>query len=74
MEILDQVLKWIVAPIVAFVWLIYREQAGHSTELAVLKAEAMASKEAHYREILQMQNNFASVFAKLDNIEKALRK
>lgn len=74
MEVLDAVMKWIVAPVAAFVWLLYRTQQIHATDLAVLKAEAAANKQAHDREFKQLQDNFKAVFAKLDDIEKALRK
>jgi len=46
----------------------------HSTDIAVLKAQAAANKEAHDREFKQLQDSFKAVFAKLDDIEKALRK
>lgn len=74
MEVLDAVMKWIVAPVIAFVWLLYRTQQNHATDLAVLKAEAAANKQAHDREFKQLQDNFKAVFAKLDDIERALRK
>lgn len=74
MDVIDVVMKWIVAPVAAFVWLLYRTQQTHATDLAVLKAEAMANKQAHDREFKQLQDNFKAVFAKLDDIERALRK
>jgi hypothetical protein len=74
MEVLEAVMKWIVAPIAAFVFMQYRTQQEHSTDIAVLKAEAQANKQAHDREFKQLQDNFKAVFTKLDNIEQALRK
>ena len=74
MEVLEAVMKWIVAPIAAFVFLQYRTQQIHATDIAVLKAEASANKLAHDREFKNMQDNFKAVFAKLDTIEMALRK
>ena len=74
MDVLDAVMKWIIAPVAAFVWLLYRTQQTHATDLAVLKAEATANKQAHDREFKQLQDNFKAVFAKLDDIERALRK
>jgi hypothetical protein len=74
MEVLEGVMKWIVAPIAAFVFMQYRTQQEHSTDIAVLKAEAQANKQAHDREFKQLQDNFKAVFTKLDNIEQALRK
>lgn len=74
MEILEAIMKWIVAPIAAFVFMQYRTQQEHSTDIAVLKAEAAANKQAHDREFKQLQDNFKAVFTKLDTIEMALRK
>ena len=74
MEVLEAVMKWIVAPVAAFVFLQYRTQQEHGTDIAVLKAEATANKQAHDREFKQLQDSFKAVFAKLDDIERALRK
>ena len=74
MELLEAVMKWIVAPVAAFVFMQYRTQQAHSTDIAVLKAEAAANKQAHDREFKQLQDSFKAVFAKLDDIERALRK
>ena len=74
MEILEAIMKWIVAPVAAFVFMQYRTQQEHSTDIAVLKAEAAANKQAHDREFKNLQDNFKAVFAKLDDIERALRK
>jgi soluble cytochrome b562 len=74
MDLIDAAMKWIVAPVAAFVFLQYRTQQVHATDIAVLKAQAAANKEAHDREFKQLQDSFKAVFAKLDDIEKALRK
>lgn len=74
MEVLEAVMKWIVAPVAAFVFLQYRTQQAHATDIAVLKAEAAANKLAHDREFKNLQDNFKAVFTKLDTIEMALRK
>ena len=74
MDMLDAVMKWVVAPVAAFVWVLYRTQQVQATDIAVLKAEAAANKQAHDREFKQLQDNFKAVFAKLDDIERALRK
>lgn len=74
MDVLEAVMKWIVAPVAAFVLLQYRTQQVHGTDIAVLKAEAAANKQAHDREFKQLQDNFKAVFTKLDDIERALRK
>lgn len=74
MEMLEALMKWIVAPIAAFVFMQYRTQQEHATDIAVLKAEATANRNAHDREFKQLQDNFKVVFTKLDDIERALRK
>ena len=74
MDLIDAAMKWIVAPVAAFVFLQYRTQQTHATDIAVLKAQAIANKESHDREFKQLQDSFKAVFAKLDDIEKALRK
>jgi soluble cytochrome b562 len=74
MDVLEAIMKWIVAPVAAFVFMQYRTQQIHATDIAVLKAEAQANKQAHDREFKEMRDNFKRVFEKLDDIEKALRK
>lgn len=74
MDVLEAVMKWIVAPVAAFVFMQYRTQQAHGTDIAVLKAEATANKQAHDREFKQLQDSFKAVFTKLDDIERALRK
>ena len=74
MEVLNTIMQWIVAPVAAFVFMIYRTQQNHATELAVLSAVHEANKEAYDREFKEMRENFKTVMSKLDNIEQALRK
>jgi hypothetical protein len=74
MDLLDTVMKWIVAPVAAFVWIIFRTQQDHSTDIAVLKATQQANKEAHDREFKEMRGSFKAVLDKLDSIEQYLRK
>lgn len=73
-EIVKVVVQWIVLPVAGFVWLMYRTQQDHQTEIAVLKATTATNKEAHDREFKEMRENFKAVFTKLDSIEQALRK
>lgn len=73
MEMLEALMKWIVAPVAAFVFMQYRTQQEHATDIAVLKAEATANRNAHEREFKQLENSFKAVFSKLDDIERALR-
>lgn len=74
MEVINTIMQWIVAPVAAFVFLIYRTQQDHATELAVLSAVHDANKEAYDKEFKEMRENFKTVMSKLDNIEQALRK
>jgi Tfp pilus assembly protein PilN len=73
-EILGAVLQFVVAPVAAFVWLIYVKQQTHSTAIAVLQAESLTAKQAHDREIKEIKDTTRAIFAKLDSIEEALRK
>jgi uncharacterized membrane-anchored protein YhcB (DUF1043 family) len=74
MELLEAIMKWIVAPVAAFVFLLYRVQQTQTTDIAVIKAQMAATKEAHDREFKQVKDSFAKVIEKLDNIEQHLRK
>ena len=71
---IDSIMRWVVAPIAAFVWLIYMRQQDHHTDLAVLKAEAAERKTAHERELKEIRDMIRAIFTKLDSIEEALRK
>lgn len=73
-EVGKVIVQWVVVPIAAFVWLLHKTQQDHATKLAVLEAVHEANKVAHDREFKEMRENFKGVFAKLDNIEQALRK
>ncbi|WP_439137539.1 hypothetical protein [Roseicyclus sp.] len=74
MEILDAIMKWIVAPVAGYVWFLHGKTQMHGIEIAVLKATAAAQKEAHDREFKELRDTMKSVVAKLDSIEQALRK
>lgn len=74
MEMLELVLKWVVAPVAAYVWHLHIRVQGHGTDLEVLKAVTSANKESHDREFREMRENFKAVMSKLDSIEQALRK
>ncbi len=73
-EFLKMLMQWVVVPVAGFVWLMHKTQQDHATKLAVLQAVHEANKEAHDREFKEMRDSFKAVFAKLDNIEQALRK
>ena len=71
LDMIEPILRWLVAPLVAFVWLMHTRLNKHDTEIAVLKSKYEADKTAHDRE---MKETIKAIFQKLDNIEQALRK
>lgn len=74
LRILSVIMQWIIAPVAAFVWMIYRKQQDHNTAIAVLQAETAGAKLAHDREIKEIRETSRAIMAKLDSIEEALRK
>lgn len=74
LDILRIIIQWGVVPLVAFVWLIHKNQQNHNTEIAVLKAVYDANKESHDREFKEVKESFKTVLAKLEGIEQHLRK
>lgn len=74
MHILSTVMQWVIAPVCAFVWLLYRTQNQHGTAIAVLQAESATARTAHDREIKEIRETTRAIMNKLDSIEEALRK
>ena len=74
MKVLSAIMQWVVAPVAAFVWVIYQKQQIHSTAIAVLQAETATARLAHDREIKEIRETSRAIMAKLDSIEEALRK
>lgn len=73
-RILNSIMQWIIMPVAAFVWVIYRQQQAHETAIAVLQAETASARLAHDREIKEIRETSRAIMAKLDSIEQALRK
>ena len=73
-EILSVIMQWIIAPVAAFVWVLYQKQQSHHTDIAVLKAEMSSAKLAHDREIKEIRETSRAIMDKLSSIEEALRK
>ena len=71
---LNAIMQWVIMPVAAFVWIIYRQQQTHETAIAVLQAETTSAKLAHDREIKEIRETSRAIMAKLDSIEEALRK
>jgi len=74
LKVLNAIMQWIVMPVAAFVWIIYRNQQQHETAIAVLQAESVTARQAHDREIKEIRETSRAIMAKLDSIEEALRK
>ena len=74
LKMLGAIMQWIVAPVAAFVWVIYQKQQNHATAIAVLQVETATARLAHDREIKEIRETSRAIMAKLDSIEEALRK
>lgn len=73
MELLDATMKWIVAPVAAFVWLIYQRQQDHHTDIQVIKSQMVTNKESADRDRSEMREITGIILKKLDDIESYLR-
>lgn len=67
MDVLETVLRWIVMPLGAFVWLMYQRQQDHSTQIAVLRTETDMARQAHDREIKDIKDKLDKILEKLDD-------
>lgn len=74
LRVFGTIMQWIIAPVAAFVWVIYRQQQMHETAIAVLQAETASARLSHDREIKEIRETSRAIMAKLDSIEEALRK
>ncbi len=74
LDILSVVMQWIIAPVAAFVWVLYSKQQVHHTDIAVLKSETASARLAHDREIKEIRETSRAIMDKLSSIEEALRK
>lgn len=73
-DFLSTIIQWVIAPVAAFVWLNYQKLQSHSTEIAVLKANAESMQKNHTSEMEQIRETSRAIMAKLESIEVALRK
>jgi hypothetical protein len=73
-ELLNQIMTWIVAPVAGYVFLLHKTVQGNTVQIAVLNAEIANLRELHGREVKDMKVSMERIFEKLDNIEQALRK
>lgn len=74
LRVLSAIMQWVIAPVAAFVWIIYRQQQQHETAIAVLQAETAGARLSHDREIKEIRETTRAIMLKLDSIEEALRK
>jgi hypothetical protein len=74
MDVLNTIMQWVVAPVAGFVWLLHLKTQQNTTDIAVIKAQTSATKEASDREFKEVKESFKAVMEKLDNIEQHLRK
>lgn len=74
LKVISAIMQWVIMPVAAFVWIIYRQQQTHTTAIAVLQAETATARSAHDREIKEIRETSRAIMAKLDSIEEALRK
>lgn len=74
LKVLNALMQWVVMPVTAFVWVIYRQQQKHETAIAVLQTSTDTARLAHDREIKEIRETSRAIMQKLDSIEEALRK
>lgn len=74
MELVSNVLQWVVAPVIAFVWLLHTKIQELVTKVAVLENRGEDRQRNHDKEIAEIKETTSKIFIKLDNIEGYLRK
>ena len=72
LEMLNIVMQWLVAPIIAAVWMIYNKANKNETDIAVLKAMYDSNAVHHDREMKEIRDTIKSIFNKLESIEQSL--
>jgi hypothetical protein len=73
LEMLNIVMQWLIAPIIAAVWVLFNKSVKNETDIAVLRARHEANEVHHDREMKEMRDTIKAIFNKLDNIEQSLR-
>jgi len=74
MELIDPLMRWIVAPLAAMVIWMLKKITAMSTEMRVLEAKLEAQAEASKNAHAALQQQMTQVLSKLDGIESYLRK
>ena len=67
MDVIQLALRWILAPLAAVVWMLYRQQQTHTTQLAVLQNQADIVRTAHDRQIRDIKEMLNKILEKLDD-------
>lgn len=67
MEAIESVMRYVVVPLAAFVWLMYQRQQDHTTQIAVLRTESDMARQAHDREIKDIKDKLDKILEKLDD-------
>jgi len=74
MDMISEIIRWAVAPLLAFVWAIHVRVNKHATDIAVIKAQVETDKLMRDREMKDVKASLERIMNKLDAIEDALRK
>jgi len=74
MELIDPLMKWIVAPLAGLVAWMMKRINGMTTEMKVLEAKLEAQAEASKNAHAALQQQMTQILTKLDNLEAYLRK
>jgi len=74
MELIDPLMRWIVAPLAAMVIWMLKKITNMSTEMRVLEAKLEAQAEASKNAHAALQQQMTQILSKLDGIEAYLRK
>lgn len=67
METVDTLMRYVVVPLGAFVWLMYQRQQDHTTQIAVLRTETDMARQSHDREIADIKDKLDRILEKLDD-------
>lgn len=74
MDLLDMIMKWLVAPVGAFAWYLHTKQQDFHTRVTVLEHAVDNNKQNHDREMSETKEYLRGIMQKLDSIETFLRK
>jgi len=67
MDAVDTLMRYVVVPLGAFVWLMYQRQQDHTTQIAVLRTETDMARQSHDREISDIKDKLDRILEKLDD-------